>query len=193
MELGPSSGISKTSAQGSLKAAIPAAMNIVCLAALLLLQTHLVHSENCKSASYAYCCELGTPCDCKKGTTSPGQCTPAAYGFCCSIGTPCDCSQPPEQDVPVEPARVSNMSLPSRMQNCAAPGDCGLAYEACCAGFAAKGFPCDCQLKDGHGEAGSSCGDCGAAYSVCCAGFKAQGSPCTCDVEPGQLGATVVV
>jgi len=49
----------------------------------------------CKTASYAFCCEVGTPCDCTKGTTAPGQCKPESYGFCCSVGTPCDCSQPP--------------------------------------------------------------------------------------------------
>mmetsp|Transcript_11158 Transcript_11158/g.24104 ORF Transcript_11158/g.24104 Transcript_11158/m.24104 type:complete len:185 (+) Transcript_11158:68-622(+) len=184
---------------------MPATTNFRRLAALLLLPVRFVQAEQCKSASYTYCCELGTPCDCKKGTTAPGQCTPESFGFCCSIGTPCDCSQPPEQPqhVPAEPARVSNVSLPAPaprnknlpgQQNCAAPGECGLAYEACCAGFAAKGFPCDCQLKDdGHGEAGSSCGDCGAAYAACCAGFKAQGFACSCDVEPSQSEAAVVV
>lgn len=49
----------------------------------------------CKKASYAFCCEVGKPCDCTKGTTAPGQCEEASYGFCCSIGAPCDCSQPP--------------------------------------------------------------------------------------------------
>lgn len=49
----------------------------------------------CKKASYAFCCELGTPCDCTKGTTAPGQCVAASYAFCCSVGTPCDCTQPP--------------------------------------------------------------------------------------------------
>ena len=175
------------------------ASKFVCLVALLRVPAH-VRAEQCKTVSYSFCCELGTPCDCKKGTTAAGQCKPESYAFCCSVGTPCDCTQPPEHSA-AEPAR-SNMSLPAAtggnrlsngpgeaFQNCAAPGDCGLAYEACCAGFAAKGFPCDCQLKEGQGEAGSSCGDCGAAYSACCAGFKAQGFPCTCDVEP----ATVVV
>jgi hypothetical protein len=86
--------------------------------------------------------------------------------------------------VPAPPARVnmSDIGLGPTVANCAKPGDCGLAYEACCAGFAAKGSPCGCALRDGQGAAGSSCGDCGAAYSVCCAGFKAKGFPCTCDV-----------
>jgi len=66
---------------------------------------------------------------------------------------------------------------------CAKPGDCGLAYQACCAGFAAKGFPCGCHLKDGTGSSGADCGTCGTAYSVCCAGFKAKGFPCTCDIS----------
>ncbi len=49
----------------------------------------------CKSASYDFCCSVGTPCDCSKGTTAPGQCTPESYFFCCGIGTKCDCSMPP--------------------------------------------------------------------------------------------------
>jgi len=52
----------------------------------------------CKSASYAFCCELGKPCDCTKGTVSPGQCEESSYAFCCSVGAPCDCTQPPLPD-----------------------------------------------------------------------------------------------
>jgi hypothetical protein len=68
---------------------------------------------------------------------------------------------------------------------CAKPGDCGHAYQACCAGFAAKGIPCGCHLKDGTGATGADCGTCGSAYAVCCAGFKAKGFPCTCDISSG--------
>jgi len=74
---------------------------------------------------------------------------------------------------------------------CAKKGKCGLAYQACCAGFVAKGFPCGCHLKDGTGAAGADCGTCGTAYSVCCAGFKAKGFPCTCDISSD--GDTMVV
>jgi len=49
----------------------------------------------CKSASYAFCCEVGKICDCTKGTASPGQCEQASYAFCCSFNQPCDCTQPP--------------------------------------------------------------------------------------------------
>ena len=28
---------------------------------------------NCKSTSYAYCCEFGVPCDCSQGITAAGQ------------------------------------------------------------------------------------------------------------------------
>merc|ERR1712232_653175 len=52
----------------------------------------------CKAASYAFCCEVGKPCDCTKGTTAPGQCEQSSYAFCCSVGTPCDCSKPPLND-----------------------------------------------------------------------------------------------
>merc|ERR1712084_26056 len=73
---------------------------------------------------------------------------------------------------------------------CAEPkGDCGVAYQVCCAGFAAKGFPCGCHLKDGTGAAGDNCGDCGVAYKVCCEGFKLKGYPCECDV--GSSGIVV--
>merc|ERR1712232_330719 len=57
----------------------------------------------CKKASYAFCCEVGKPCDCTKGVSSPGQCEQASYAFCCSVGTPCDCSQPPVESNATEP------------------------------------------------------------------------------------------
>lgn len=56
---------------------------------------------NCKKASYAFCCEVGKPCDCSKGITAPGQCEQASYAFCCSAGTPCDCSAPPFMNIVV--------------------------------------------------------------------------------------------
>ena len=90
-----------------------AAKGLMYLAALfLLLPSELVKANQCKTVSYSYCCELGTPCDCKKGTTSSGQCKPESYAFCCSIGTPCDCTQPPEQPKPSS----SNMSFPTRAE-----------------------------------------------------------------------------
>ena len=62
-------------------------------------------------------------------------------------------------------------------------GTCGLSYQACCAGFATKGYPCDCHLcDDGHGKVGPGCGDCGTAYQLCCIGFEKEGDPCQCDV-----------
>ena len=66
--------------------------------------------------------------------------------------------------------------------SCSHIGKCGRAYQACCAAFAAKGFPCQCHLTDGTGQSGK-CGDCGTGYSACCIGFKAKGFPCECDVE----------
>ena len=62
-------------------------------------------------------------------------------------------------------------------------GDCGKAYQACCLGYGAKGYPCDCHLTEGgSGTAGTNCGDCGVAYSACCVGFDKDGYPCQCDV-----------
>jgi sialate O-acetylesterase len=81
------------------------------------------------------------------------------------------------------PVNVSNSA-----GSCSNPGDCGRAYQACCAGFATKGFPCGCHLQDGgSGSEGGNCGDCGSAYQLCCAGFKAKGFPCTCDVLPSTI------
>ena len=63
-------------------------------------------------------------------------------------------------------------------------GDCGTSYQACCLGFAAKGYPCDCHLsEDGSGLVGSNCGDCGIEYGACCIGFSQKGYPCNCDVN----------
>lgn len=61
-------------------------------------------------------------------------------------------------------------------------GTCGTAYQTCCIGFGANGYPCDCHLEDGTGKAGSNCGDCGTAYAACCIGYAADGYPCECDV-----------
>ena len=53
----------------------------------------------CKTESYLFCCKIGTPCDCTKPRTAPGQCSGdikgvTSYAFCCDVGTPCDCTQP---------------------------------------------------------------------------------------------------
>ena len=66
--------------------------------------------------------------------------------------------------------------------SCSHIGHCGRAYQACCAAFAAKGFPCQCHLAPGDGESGK-CGDCGTGFAACCIGYKAKGFPCTCDVQ----------
>jgi hypothetical protein len=84
----------------------------------------------------------------------------------------------------------STSALNNSDSTCAKPGDCGRAYQACCVGMQAKGFPCGCHLKDGTGKSAADCGTCGSAYSVCCAGFKAKGYPCTCDISDG--GSVVV-
>lgn len=83
-----------------------------------------------------------------------------------------------------------NISSPDD-STCAIPGNCGYAYQGCCAGFAAKGYACGCSLADGDGKAGSDCGTCGTVYTVCCAAYKAKGFPCTCDISSG--GASFVV
>merc|ERR1711871_477805 len=63
-------------------------------------------------------------------------------------------------------------------------GDCGLSYQACCLGFGAKGYPCDCHLQEGGtGSVGANCGDCGVEYGACCIGFEKEGDPCNCDIN----------
>jgi len=52
----------------------------------------------CKKASYLFCCKIGTPCDCTKPRSAPGQCSGdikgvTSYAYCCDVGTPCDCSK----------------------------------------------------------------------------------------------------
>merc|ERR1711862_379756 len=46
----------------------------------------------CSSVAHAYCCSLGTPCDCSEISSASGQCSFLAYEYCCHLGTPCDCS-----------------------------------------------------------------------------------------------------
>jgi len=77
---------------------------------------------------------------------------------------------------------------------CEVPGDCGHAYQACCIGFEAKGFPCACHLSNGTGTAGSSdCGTCGKAFVLCCDAFNLKGSPCGCDIKDKDKPAFMVV
>eukprot|EP00927_Polykrikos_kofoidii_P075011 TRINITY_DN71068_c0_g1_i1.p1 TRINITY_DN71068_c0_g1~~TRINITY_DN71068_c0_g1_i1.p1 ORF type:complete len:121 (+),score=16.19 TRINITY_DN71068_c0_g1_i1:56-364(+) len=54
--------------------------------------------SQCEKSSYVFCCEVGTPCDCTKGSMASGQCKLASYAFCCSVGTSCDCTLPPNED-----------------------------------------------------------------------------------------------
>merc|ERR1719461_372910 len=54
--------------------------------------------ENCSSSAWAYCCGVGTPCDCTRGSTASGQCSQYAYGYCCTVGTPCMCAVADESE-----------------------------------------------------------------------------------------------
>mmetsp|Transcript_88112 Transcript_88112/g.197010 ORF Transcript_88112/g.197010 Transcript_88112/m.197010 type:complete len:199 (-) Transcript_88112:331-927(-) len=76
---------------------------------------------------------------------------------------------------------------------CAAPGDCGRAYQACCVGFGVRGHRCGCHLHgNGSGTALSQdCGVCGKAFVACCSAFVLQGHPCTCDLSDAA-GALVI-
>jgi C1A family cysteine protease len=80
-------------------------------------------------------------------------------------------------------ANTSNLKKQKNVVFDSKCGDCGRAYQACCLGFGAKGYPCDCHLEDGNGKSGNNCGDCGVAYSACCIGFEKDGYPCQCDVN----------
>jgi len=85
--------------------------------------------------------------------------------------------------VAVEEVKEVEITLPWLTASCSNKGHCGLAYQSCCLGFQATGFPCGCKLNDGgSGLAKGDCGDCGAAYTLCCAGYAADGYACTCDV-----------
>jgi len=80
------------------------------------------------------------------------------------------------------------ITLPWLTEGCSNKGHCGLAYQTCCLGFQADGYPCGCKLSDaGSGLAKGDCGDCGAAYTLCCAAYAADGYPCTCDVTDGGV------
>ena len=124
---------------------------------------------------------------------SGGRCYPNERGPACSGDDDCagvkDCvrcahsgyctSQPYAVRANVTSAKAAVASPPAwaaagASNGCSAVGKCGRAYQACCAGFAAKGFPCQCHLANGDGEAGK-CGDCGTGFAACCIGFAAKG------------------
>merc|ERR1711862_541467 len=84
-------------------------------------------------------------------------------------------------------ANAESMELMAERSACTNRGHCGLAYQACCLGFQADGYPCGCSLADGgSGVAHGDCGDCGAGYTLCCAAYAAEGDACTCDVSDGS-------
>jgi len=138
---------------------------------------------NCKKVPYDFCCAVGTPCDCTKGTTAPGQCQETAYAYCCSVGTPCDCSQPPLEDAdePIDVIAVEE-PIPAVVENPVQTddvtpvdgfevdvlGNCKkIPYDYCCA----FGTPCNCT------EGTTAPGQCQeTAYAYCCT----VGTPCDC-------------
>ena len=72
-----------------------------------------------------------------------------------------------------------NTELNNKAPDC---GVCGKAYQTCCIGFGAQGYPCDCHLEEGTGKSGENCGDCGVGFAGCCIGYAVDGYPCECDV-----------
>eukprot|EP00930_Biecheleria_cincta_P031515 TRINITY_DN21872_c0_g1_i2.p1 TRINITY_DN21872_c0_g1~~TRINITY_DN21872_c0_g1_i2.p1 ORF type:complete len:218 (-),score=41.81 TRINITY_DN21872_c0_g1_i2:217-819(-) len=79
---------------------------------------------------------------------------------------------------------------------CAAPGTCGIAYEACCLGAKATGKQCTCHLHNngtGTAHTSSGCGTCGKAFVACCAAFDLKGYPCTCDITDAPANAATMV
>jgi len=100
--LGPNTVVVKPALKAQLKGTVKVndakSDEVMCLNVDTVVGTEKLAEKplgNCKKASYVFCCEVGVPCDCTKGTTAPGQCKPESYAFCCRIGTPCDCSVPP--------------------------------------------------------------------------------------------------
>eukprot|EP00929_Paragymnodinium_shiwhaense_P121964 TRINITY_DN94439_c0_g1_i1.p2 TRINITY_DN94439_c0_g1~~TRINITY_DN94439_c0_g1_i1.p2 ORF type:complete len:227 (+),score=61.60 TRINITY_DN94439_c0_g1_i1:85-681(+) len=144
--------------------------------------------SQCKKASYGFCCEVGTPCDCTKGVTASGQCKPESYGFCCSIGTPCDCSQPPlagHKDIaaammplaaalplPVEKLVEKPVAFPEEKPVEKPLAQCKkTSYAFCCE----VGTPCDCT------KGTTASGQCRPeSYGFCCS----IGAPCDCSLPP---------
>merc|ERR1711907_258944 len=121
--------------------------------------------------------KFGTKCIKKEDCCDPSK----AYFTDSPYGPVCHCRDKAqvvsEAKTALPPKNLFDKEVP---YTCSKPGHCGRAYQACCAGFAAKGFPCQCHLVDGTGQSGN-CGTCGSGYSACCAAYKAKGFPCTCD------------
>jgi len=111
----------------------------------------------------------------------------SSEGNTCGIHS--DATQPVvSASVAAEETKQVEITLPWLTGGCSNRGKCGLAYQGCCLGFQADGFPCGCKLSDGgSGVSKGDCGDCGAAYTLCCAGFAADGFACTCDVADGGV------
>eukprot|EP00658_Telonema_sp_P-2_P012991 TRINITY_DN14937_c0_g1_i13.p1 TRINITY_DN14937_c0_g1~~TRINITY_DN14937_c0_g1_i13.p1 ORF type:complete len:171 (+),score=26.57 TRINITY_DN14937_c0_g1_i13:35-547(+) len=124
---------------------------LLMLAAAAAIPAFFQPNTQCKKVSYDFCCELGTPCDCTKGTTSPGQCEEAAYAFCCSIGTSCDCTQPPLGD--------SNGEM---LAQCTTDADCPCSY---CMNDSSKKPPYQCHA-DTPGVCCTKDSDCPGSYCV---------------------------
>jgi len=108
--------------------------------------------------------------------------------YCCPASATEE--EPCKKEVAIQEKK--DVAIAEQDSTCAKLGDCGLAYQACCAGFAAKGENCGCSLKDGTGSSAANCGTCGTGYSICCAGFKLKGIPCTCDIAPAGQASLVV-
>jgi hypothetical protein len=84
----------KASVKGTVTVQDPSGTTVADVSVNGAVSPSLAAGGQCSKASYAFCCGVGKPCDCTKGTTSPGQCKPESYAFCCDVGTPCDCTKP---------------------------------------------------------------------------------------------------
>merc|ERR1711865_973657 len=149
---------------------------------------------NCDKIPYAFCCEVGTKCDCSLDSDADGQCTAekelpfgfklTSYKFCCETGTTCDCSEPPVLEEE-KPAAVEEepVALTTEVGNCDK-----IPYAFCCE----VGTKCDCSLDsdaDGQctGEKELPFGFKLTSYKFCCE----TGTTCDCS-EPPVMGETLV-
>jgi len=130
----------------------------------------------CKKESYAFCCGVGTACDCNKGIFAKGQCKKESYSFCCLVGTKCDCSKPPQQGnsaVELVPRMVEAANVDSVERAAQQPlVQCKKESYAFCCGV---GTACDC--KKGMFAKGQCKKE---SYSFCCL----VGNKCDCTQPP---------
>merc|ERR1712012_738359 len=120
---------------------------------------------NCKSTSYAYCCEFGVPCDCSE---------PPLNISTAHVSESIEVSAVPAEVVDV---KTSVQESPVAVQATVPLAQCKSSSYMFCCDF---GVPCDCS------QGSTASGQCEeASYAFCCG----VGTPCDCSAPP--LNVTV--